>query len=82
MDSDDQVPYGFTGKLAVTVYENFEVTLMFILGFILGGLTAPVLLYSAGFSIGIIFITTISILLGLTMIASEILTGNMKEYEL
>lgn len=78
----EETHFGLTGKIAVTVYENFEVILMFILAFVLGGVSAPILLYSASFSTSILFITGITVLLGLTLVASAILPEQKRRYEL
>ncbi|MFB6283414.1 MAG: hypothetical protein ABEK59_05700 [Halobacteria archaeon] len=76
---------GLEGKvegLAVTTFENFEIVMMFLLSFILGGVMAPLIIINAEFGVSILFITGIAVLIGATIIAGHRLTNRKGRYSL
>ncbi|MDY6780252.1 MAG: hypothetical protein SV760_06865 [Halobacteria archaeon] len=82
----EPVRYGNTGLMAYLVYENFELCLMLIAGFVLGGVMVPIIAASAGVQPALVLASITSIGIGWTIIAGEItfglFEGDAKGYEL
>jgi hypothetical protein len=64
--------YGNTGLLAKVVFDNFEVCLMLVAAFLLGGMMTSVVAAGSSIAVGLLFTTSISVGIGLTVVAAEL----------
>jgi len=64
--------YGNTGLLAKRVFENFEVCLMLIAAFLFGGVMTSVVASQASVAAGLLFTTSVSVGIGLTLVAADL----------
>ena len=64
--------YGNTGLLAKAVFENFEVCLMLIAAFLLGGIMTSVVAAGSSIAVGLLFTTAISVGIGITIVAADL----------
>ena len=67
--------YGNTGVLAKVVFENFEVCLMVLAAFLLGGMTSSVVASGSSTAVGLLFTTAISVGIGITIVAADLFGG-------
>jgi hypothetical protein len=64
--------YGNTGLLAKAVFENFEVCLMLIAAFLLGGLMTSVIAMGSSIEMGLLFTTGVSVGIGISIVAADL----------
>jgi hypothetical protein len=64
--------YGNTGFLAKVVFDNFEVCLMLIAAFLLGGVMSSVVAAGSSIALGLLFTTSISVGIGLSIVAADL----------
>ena len=67
--------YGSIGVLAKVVFENFEVCLMVLAAFLLGGMTSSVVASGSSIAVGLLFTTAISVGIGITIVAADLFGG-------
>ncbi len=67
--------YGKTGVLAKVVFENFEVCLMVLAAFLLGGMTSSVVASESSIAVGLLFTTAISVGIVITIVAADLFGG-------
>ncbi len=72
----EKLRFGNTGLVARKVYRNFELCLMLITAFVLGGLVASVVLTGAGAATGMLFTAGIAVSLGVVVVLAEKLDGS------
>jgi hypothetical protein len=68
--------FGNTGFLAKAVFENFEVCLMLIAAFLLGGMMTSVVAARSSIALGLLFTTAVSVGIGLTVVAAELFVAD------
>lgn len=72
MENVQENRYGNVGILAIVVYRNFELCLMFIAGFVFGGLMSVVGYTGSGMAAGIWLASATAVCIGLTLVATHL----------
>jgi|GEM_PF-3057401 hypothetical protein len=67
--------YGNTGFLAKIVFDNFEICLMLIAAFVLGGMMTSVVAVGSSIALGLLLTTAISVGIGLSIVAADLFAG-------
>lgn len=78
----EQTDDGGVGLMARKVYDNFEVVLMFIVGYVIGAVVAPLTAVYYGLEVGAVVTLFVLIALVLLVIGTHIIDRDLFEFGL
>lgn len=78
----EQIDNGGVGYMAHKVYDNFEVVLMFIVGYVIGSVVAPLTAVYFGLQVGAIITLLVVVSLALAVIGTHVIDRDLFEFGL